>query len=247
MPPRASAFKKSCTPPSKSGLTSPRLVFLDETGTSTAMARLRGRARRGQRVVGRVPWGHWKTMTFLAALRHDAITAPFVIDRAMTGAIFREYLRQCLVPTLSPGDIVVMDNLPAHKNAAVRQIIEAAGAVLRYLPPDTVAVVLSPTKNASTGYLIQLNSNGTASIESSTGSLNTRTGNGAVANLSGWVHIEGSITFHASSNFLTALGWGVPAGVDALVNFVGGQLWCAMRFTSGSGTIGKVIFEKIAP
>ena len=111
-----------------------RLVFLDETGTSTNMARLRGRAKRGRRVVGRVPWGHWKTMTFLAALRHDAITAPFVIDRAMTGAIFVEYLRQCLVPTLSPGDIVVMDNLSAHKGGAVRQIIQAAGAELRYLP-----------------------------------------------------------------------------------------------------------------
>ena len=107
------------------------------------MARLRGRARRGRRVVGRVPWGHWKTMTFLAALRHDAITAPFVIDRAMTGAIFVEYLRQCLVPTLSPGDIVVMDNLPAHKNAAVRQIIEAAGAELRYLPPYYARSTLS--------------------------------------------------------------------------------------------------------
>jgi transposase len=112
-----------------------RLVFIDETGTSTAMARLRGRARRGRRVVGRVPWGHWKTMTFVAGLRHNAITAPFVIDRAMTGAIFVEYLRQCLVPTLLPGDIVIMDNLPAHKGAAVRQIIEAAGAELQYLPP----------------------------------------------------------------------------------------------------------------
>jgi transposase len=112
-----------------------RLVFIDETGTSTAMARLRGRAQRGRRVVGWVPWGHWKTMTFLAALRHDAITAPFVIDRAMTGAIFVEYVRQCLLPTLRPGDIVVMDNLPAHKNAAVRPLIEAAGAELRYLPP----------------------------------------------------------------------------------------------------------------
>ena len=112
-----------------------RLVFIDETGTSTNMARLRGRARRGHRVVGRVPWGHWKTMTFVAGLRHDAITAPFVIDKAMTAVIFIEYVRQCLVPTLRPGDIVVMDNLPAHKNAAVRQIIEAAGAELRYLPP----------------------------------------------------------------------------------------------------------------
>ena len=112
-----------------------RLVFIDETGTSTAMARLRGRAKRGHRVIGRVPWGHWKTMTFVAGLRRGAITAPFVIDCAMTRAIFLEYLRQCLVPTLAPGDIVVMDNLPAHKGAAVRQIIEAAGAELRYLPP----------------------------------------------------------------------------------------------------------------
>ena len=111
-----------------------RLVFLDETGTTTSMARLRGRAKRGSRVVGRVPWGHWKVLTFLAGLRQDGITAPFVIDRAMTRAIFVEYLRQCLIPTLRPGDIVVMDNLPAHKGEAVRQIIEAAGAELRYLP-----------------------------------------------------------------------------------------------------------------
>jgi transposase len=112
-----------------------RLIFIDETGTSTTMARLRGRSKRGRRVIGRVPWGHWKTMTFVAGLRQDAITAPFVIDCAMTRAIFLEYLRQCLLPTLAPGDIVVMDNLPAHKGAAVRQVIEAAGAELRYLPP----------------------------------------------------------------------------------------------------------------
>ena len=111
-----------------------RLVFIDETGTSTNMARLRGRARRGCRVVGRVPWGHWKIMTFVAGLRHDAVTAPFVIDRAMTSAIFVEYVRQCLVPSLSPGDIVVMDNLQPHKNAKVRELIEAAGAELRFLP-----------------------------------------------------------------------------------------------------------------
>jgi transposase len=111
-----------------------RLVFIDETGTSTNMARLRGRAKRGQRVVGRVPWGHWKVLTFVAGLRRDGIAAPFVIDRAMTRVIFVEYLRQCLVPTLQPGDIVVMDNLPAHKGGVVRQIIEAAGAELRYLP-----------------------------------------------------------------------------------------------------------------
>jgi transposase len=112
-----------------------RLVFIDETGTSTNMTRLRGRARRGHRVVGLVPWGHWKITTFVAALRHDAVTAPFVIDRAMTSAIFIEYVRHCLVPTLSPGDIVVMDNLQPHKNARVRELIAAAGAELRYLPP----------------------------------------------------------------------------------------------------------------
>jgi len=84
------------------GLDPARLVFIDQTGTSTNMARLRGRAKRGRRVVGRVPWGHWKILTFVAGLRQDGITAPFVIDRAMTRAIFVEYLRQCLIPTLRP-------------------------------------------------------------------------------------------------------------------------------------------------
>jgi len=112
-----------------------KLVFIDETGTNTAMVRQRGRSPRGKRLIGRVPHGHWKTLTFVAGLRAGSITAPFVIDRAMNGPIFLVYLRQCLVPTLSPGDIVVMDNLPAHKLAAVREIIEAAGATLLYLPP----------------------------------------------------------------------------------------------------------------
>ena len=111
-----------------------RLVFIDETGTWTNMARLRGRAKRGRRVIGRVPWGHWKTVTFVAALRHDEITAPFVIDRPMNAVIFIEYVRRCLMPTLNPGDIVIMDNLSAHKVKPIRQIIEAAGAELRYQP-----------------------------------------------------------------------------------------------------------------
>lgn len=98
------------------------------------MARLYGRARRGRRVVGHVPWGHWKTVTFVAALRQDGITAPFVIDCPMNAVIFVEYVRQCLVPTLQPGDIVSMDNLSVHKVEQVRQLIEAAGAELRYLP-----------------------------------------------------------------------------------------------------------------
>lgn len=112
-----------------------KLVFIDETGTNTAMVRSRGRGPSGQRVLGRVPHGHWKTLTFVAGLRAEAIMARFVIDRPMNGAIFQVYLRQCLVPSLSPGDIVVMDNLPAHKLSAVRQIIEAAGWILLYLPP----------------------------------------------------------------------------------------------------------------
>ena len=112
-----------------------KLVFVDETGTCTNMARLRGRCRRGSRLVAHVPQGHWKTTTFVAGLRNNAVTAPFVIDEAMNGAIFLTYLERCLAPTLAPGDIVIMDNLSAHKVAGVREIIEARGARLLYLPP----------------------------------------------------------------------------------------------------------------
>jgi transposase len=111
------------------------LVFIDETGTSTNMARTRGRSRRDTRLVGLVPHGHWKITTFVAGLRRGAITAPFVIDHPMNGAIFLAYIRECLVPTLTKDDIVVMDNLSSHKVAGVREAIEAAGATLRYLPP----------------------------------------------------------------------------------------------------------------
>lgn len=99
------------------------------------MARLRGRCPRGERLIGKVPHGHWKITTFVAGLRRNAITAPFVIDRPMNSAIFKAYLEQCLVPTLRPGDIVVMDNLSSHKSDEVREIIESAGAMLLYLPP----------------------------------------------------------------------------------------------------------------
>ena len=112
-----------------------KLVFIDETGTSTNMARRYGRGKRGKRVIGRIPWGHWKTVTFVGGLRNGRFTAPFVIDKPMNGAIFLEYVRQCLVPTLTQGDIVVMDNLPAHKPEEIRKIIEQAGAELRFLPP----------------------------------------------------------------------------------------------------------------
>jgi transposase len=112
-----------------------RLVFIDETGASTKMARRCGRSARGQRCVAPVPHGHWKTTTFVGALRATGLTAPMVLDGAMDGAAFDLYLEQVLVPTLRSGDIVVMDNLPAHKRAKVRSLLAAAGAQLLYLPP----------------------------------------------------------------------------------------------------------------
>jgi len=105
-----------------------RLVFIDETATSTNMVRLRGRCPRGERLIASVPHGHWKTITFVAGLRHDGIVAPFVIDGAMNGPIFLAYIEQCLAPTLSRRDIVIMDNLPAHKVAGVIEASEAREA-----------------------------------------------------------------------------------------------------------------------
>jgi len=111
-----------------------RLVFVDETSTSTNMARLRGRCARGLRLIGRVPQGYWQTVTFVAGLRQDGMVAPLVINGAMTGASFLTYLEQCLVPTLKRGDIVIIDNLKAHQVAGVPETIAAAGATLRFLP-----------------------------------------------------------------------------------------------------------------
>lgn len=112
-----------------------RLVFIDETGASTKMARRCGRARRGERCIAAVPHGHWRTTTFVGGLRLSGVTAPMTLDGAMDGPAFRAWVEHMLAPTLAPGDIVVMDNLPAHKQAAVRIAIEARGAELRYLPP----------------------------------------------------------------------------------------------------------------
>ena len=99
------------------------------------MTRRYGRNRRGQRLIAKVPYGHWKTTTFIAALRHEGLTAPVVIDGAMNGELFLAYVRQQLAPTLKRGDLVVMDNLSAHKVAGVREAIESAGATVVYLPP----------------------------------------------------------------------------------------------------------------
>ena len=112
-----------------------RFVFLDETGASTNMVRRYGRCARGERLVDATPWGHWKTTTFVAGLRAGGIIAPLVLDGPMTGAWFRAYVEQMLAPALSPGDVVVMDNLAAHKVAGVREAIQAVGASVLYLPP----------------------------------------------------------------------------------------------------------------
>jgi len=109
-------------------------VFIDETAATTKMVRHYGRCSRGQRLVAKVPHGHWKTLTLVAALRVDGLTAPYVVDGAMDGAAFLAYVEQVLSPTLRTGDIVFMDNLRTHKVDGVREAIEAAGATVRYLP-----------------------------------------------------------------------------------------------------------------
>ena len=112
-----------------------RFVFLDETSTATNMARRYGRCPASERLVAAVPHGHWHTTTFVAGLRQGGITAPLVLDGPMTGAAFLAYVEQFLAPTLAPGDVVVLDNLAAHKVAGVAEAIAAAGASILYLPP----------------------------------------------------------------------------------------------------------------
>jgi transposase len=112
-----------------------RFVFLDETGASTNMIRRYGRCSRGERLVDATPWGHWKITTFVAGLRSSGLIAPLALDGPMTGEVFRAYVEQMLAPALQPGDVVVMDNLAAHKVAGVREAIRAAGASVLYLPP----------------------------------------------------------------------------------------------------------------
>ena len=112
-----------------------RLVFIDETWAKTNMTRLRGWAPRGRKLLAKAPHGHWRTLTFLAALRCDRIDAPCVIDGPINGQAFTAYVEQFLVPTLAPGDIVIMDNLGSHKGRPVRRAIRAAGAKLFFLPP----------------------------------------------------------------------------------------------------------------
>ena len=112
-----------------------RFVFLDETGAATNMTRRYGRCPSDQRLVAAVPHGHWRTTTFIAGLRQTGVIAPLVLDGPMTGRAFRAYVEQFLAPVLGPGDVVVLDNLAAHKVDGIRQAIARAGASLLYLPP----------------------------------------------------------------------------------------------------------------
>ena len=112
-----------------------RLVFVDETGTSTKMTRLRGRCAKGQRLKAKAPFGHWKTQTFVAGLRCHGLTAPFVVDRPMNRRIFETYVETQLAPTLQKGDVVILDNLAAHKSPLAEKAIRARGAWILFLPP----------------------------------------------------------------------------------------------------------------
>lgn len=112
-----------------------RLVFIDETGTTTKMTRLRGRAPRGTRLRASAPFGHWKTETFIAGLRRDGLVAPFVIDRPMNRKMFEAYIQTQLAPTLSAGDVVIADNLSAHKSPVAQKAIQDRGAWMIFLPP----------------------------------------------------------------------------------------------------------------
>jgi transposase len=112
-----------------------RLVFLDETGTTTKMTRLRGRARIGMRLRAKAPFGHWGTQTFIAGLRSDGLTAPWVVDKPMSRAIFDIYVETQLAPTLKPGDVVILDNLASHKSDKAQAILKERGAWFLFLPP----------------------------------------------------------------------------------------------------------------
>jgi transposase len=139
-----------------------RLVFIDETGASTKMGRLYGRARRGERCVAAVPQGRWETLTYTGALRVGGMSAPMLLGGPMNSDAFRAYVEQVLVPTLRPGDIVIMDNLGAHKSPAVRTIA-AAGAELRYLPPYSPD--FNPSENAFANFKAALRKAAARTVE----------------------------------------------------------------------------------
>lgn len=126
-----------------------RLIFVDETGTTTKMVRTRGRCAKSERLKGQAPFGHWKTQTFIAGLRNGALIAPFVIDQPMNRQIFELWVCTQLAPTLSKGDVVILDNLAAHKSAAAEQAIRDRGAWMLFLPaysPDLNPIEMAFSK-----------------------------------------------------------------------------------------------------
>jgi transposase len=131
------------------GLDPARLIFIDETWAKTNMTRLRGRCRRGQRLIAKVPHGHWKTTTLIAALDRQGMRCSMTVDGAVNRAVFETFVEKILLPTLSPGDIVVMDNLSSHKGEVVRRQIESSGASVVFLPaysPDLNPIELAFAK-----------------------------------------------------------------------------------------------------
>ena len=141
-------------------------MFIDETAVTTKMTRLYGRAPIGERLVAKVPHGHWKTLTLVAALRVDAVTAPYVVDGAMDGPAFLAYVEDVLAPTLKRGDIVFMDNVRTHKVAGVAEAIEAVGATVRYLPPYSPD--LNPIENAYSKLKALMRQGGARTVEALT-------------------------------------------------------------------------------
>lgn len=111
------------------------MIFIDETWAKTNMTRLRGRAFRGERLVDKTPHGHWKTTTLIAALGIGGVRCSMVVDGAVNADIFESFVEHVLVPELCSGDVVIMDNLSSHKRARTRELIEATGAELEFLPP----------------------------------------------------------------------------------------------------------------
>ena len=147
-----------------------RMVFIDETWTKTNMAPLRGWGTKGKRLIGRAPHGHWRTLTFLAALRADGISAPWLLNGPINGESFLTYVREVLLPTLRPGDVVVLDNLGSHKAKAIRQIIRNVGARLVFLPP------YSPDLNPIEQFFSKLKHNLRKAKERTEEALNDRIG-----------------------------------------------------------------------
>jgi transposase len=168
-----------------------RMVFVDETWTKTNMAPLRGWGTKGKRLIGRAPHGHWKTLTFLAALRAGGVTAPWLLDGPINSESFLIYVREVLVPTLRRGNIVVMDNLGSHKAKAIRQAITRTGARLVFLPP------YSPDLNPIEQFFAKLKNSLRKAKERSINALNDRIG-----------EILKATSEQECSNYITNAGYG---------------------------------------